>query len=506
MCSDRPGTDLAGPTRLVGPPRPTGPARPIVLDGRTLDAATMIEVARGHAPVVLDETGRKRMAASARASEEIVARQLVYGRNTGVGANRTETVAMEDREGHGLRLLRSHAGGIGELLPEEQVRAMLTVRVNQLLAGGAGVEPFVADTLASALNAGAYPAVHEFGAIGTGDLTALAETGLVMHGERPWLGTSAGPPPVTLEAGDALALISSNALTIGLAGLAWRTVRDLVAATHVVTALSFMAVDASLEPYAERVHRARPHPGQVRAAARMRELLGTPPRHPARIQDPYGYRCFPQVHGLAVDAVEGLDRVLTVELNAAAENPLISAEDDAAYHHGGFHCAHLGMALDTMRLALLHTGQLSTARLATLAEPGFTAQRPFLAEGATGSSGIMILEYSAHSALADVRAMAQPASLGHAVVSRGVEDHSSFAFQSARQTIRSAAAFRLTLACELVAAMRALRMRAVRPDPTGPMAVAYRLADDALDPDMTDRSLSPDVQAAAVLLDDLALV
>jgi histidine ammonia-lyase len=491
MCSDRPGADPAGDP-------------PTVLDGRTLTAATMIKVAVHRAPVVLDETGRKRMAASARAAEEIVARQLVYGRNTGVGANRTETVSMEDRAGHGLRLLRSHAGGIGELLPEEQVRAMLAVRVNQLLAGGAGVPPIIADTLASALNAGAYPAVHEFGAIGTGDLTALAETGLVMHGERPWLGNTTGPPPITLAAGDALALISSNALTIGLAALAWQSVRDLVAATHVVTGLSFMAVDASLEPYAERVHRSRPHPGQVKAAARMRALLGKPPRAPARIQDPFGYRCFPQIHGLAVDAVEGLDRVLDVELNAAAENPLISAEDDAAYHHGGFHCAHLGMALDTTRLALLHTGQLSTARLATLAEPAFTGQRPFLAEGATGSSGIMILEYSAHSALADVRSMAQPAGLGHAVVSRGVEDHSSFAFQSARQTLHSANAFRLTLACELVAAVRALRMRAIEPDPASPIGAAYRQADSTLDPDMTDRSLSPDVQVAAILLDEFA--
>ncbi len=284
----------------------------VVLDGRTLDAHRLIRVARDRVPVVLDETGRKRMAASARAAEEIVGRQLVYGRNTGVGANRTETVSIQDRAGHGLRLLRSHAGGIGELLPEEQVRAMLAVRANQLLAGGAGVQPLLADVLAAALNAGVHPAVHEFGAIGTGDLTALAETGLCMLGERPWLGSGTGPVPIGMAAGDALALISSNALTIGLASLGWHSARTLVNAAHVVTALSFMAVDASLEPYAERVHRAKPHPGPTQVAARMRDLLGTPPRHPARIQDPFGYRCFPQVHGLAVDAVDrtgaGADR------------------------------------------------------------------------------------------------------------------------------------------------------------------------------------------------------
>ncbi|HWO61348.1 MAG TPA: aromatic amino acid ammonia-lyase [Umezawaea sp.] len=483
---------------------PTPLIAPVVLDGRTLSADEVGRVARSHAPVVLDEAGLARVMASWRTAQSLVLRQEVYGRTTGVGANRADVVHHDDRTDHGLRLLRSHAGGLGELLAEEQVRAMLVVRLNQLLAGGAGVHVTVAEALAAALNMDTYPAVHEFGAIGTGDLTALAETGLTLIGERPWLGSVPQPEPITIESGDALALMSSNALTIGIAGLAWHAARRLLEATHVVAALSFLAVNASREALAERVHAGRPHPGQVRAAAELRRLLGPPTAPAARIQDPFGFRCFPQIHGPALDATADLGRVVDIEVNAAAENPLIWADDDAAYHHGAFHCAYLGQALDRTRLALLHTGQLSTARLATLVEPTYTGLRPFLADGAVGSSGVMILEYGANSALAEVRNLAAPASLGNAVVSRGMEEHSSFAFQSARLALRSLTAFRLLLACELVAALRALRLRGITPADGTPTRTAYDLAVARLNPSTVDRQLSPDVEVAALLLDEFA--
>ena len=152
---------------------------------------------------------------------------------------------------------------------------------------------------------------------------------------------------------------------------------------------------------------------------------------------------------------------------------------------------------------MLHTGHLSTARLATLVEPNFTGLRPFLAEGVRGSSGVMILEYSANSALAEVRTLAEPASIGNAVVSRGQEENSSFAFQSASQALRSLGAFRLVLACEVVAAVRALRLRGITPE-TPPLRAAFEAAESKLNPDMSDRQLSPDVEVASALLDDFA--
>jgi histidine ammonia-lyase len=463
---------------------------------------------RAGSPVVsLTPEGLDRAAASYKAAKEIATRRPVYGRNTGVGANRGEGVAAADSDTHGLRLLRSHAGGVGPLAPPSQVRAMLAVRANQLLAGGAGLQPAFAEVLVQALNSGHLPEIHEIGAIGTGDLTALAEAGLTLIGERPWTsGHGTAPAPITLETGDALAFCSSSALTIGQAALAWSDITGLLRATQVITALSLLAVDGGTEPYDEQVHAGRPHPGNVTVAAEMRRLLGGPRQAAPRVQDPFGYRCFPQVHGPAVEAAEALERVLGVEINSASENPLISAAEGTAHHHGGFHQATLGLALDHLRVALLHTAHLSTARLATLVEPAFTGLRPFLAEGASASSGVMILEYSANSALAQLRNAAYPAALGHAVLSRGVEEHASFASQSARQTLQAATAYRLILACELVAVMRALRQQNLTPASSTPIGSAFTAIAPRLDPRGEDRSLTPDVETATTLLDVLAQI
>ncbi|MBO3746180.1 aromatic amino acid lyase [Streptosporangiaceae bacterium NEAU-GS5] len=481
--------------------------RQIVLDGTRAGAADISEIALTSIPVSLDAAGIDRAAASHRAVKEIMSGRQVYGRNTGVGANRDEGVTSTDGDTHGLRLMRSHAGGIGPLLPAPQVRAMLAVRANQILAGGGGLQPVFAERLAQALNSGHLPEVHEIGGIGTGDMTALAETGLTLIGERPWTGgRGSAPTPITLEAGEALAFFSSGALTIGQAALGWSEITTLLRATQAVAALSLLAIEGDTEPYDVQVHAARPHPGPVAVAAEMRRLLGTPAHARARIQDPYGFRCFPQVHGPAVEVAATLERVLNIEINAAAENPLISASDLTVHHHGSFHQAALGLTLDHLRVALLHTAHLSAARLAILAEPGFTGLRPFLAEGPAGSSGVMILEYSANAALAQLRSSAYPAALGHAVLSRGMEEHASFAAQAARQTLAAAGDYRLVVACELVAAARALRQRGHALDPSAPTGKAFAEAAAHLDPDGADRSLSTDVEVAASVLDQLAAV
>ncbi|MEV0374103.1 aromatic amino acid ammonia-lyase [Streptomyces sp. NPDC050636] len=483
--------------------------RRVVLDGSGLGSADVAALAERTAhPAAPDPKALARAEESWNTARRLAATGRVYGRSTGVGANRTEDVGTADTE-HGLRLLRSHAGAIGDPLPAREVRAMLVVRANQLLAGGAGLNPAVITSLLTALDTGAHPVVNEFGAVGTGDLAALAQTGLALAGEHPWHHTpgSHAPAPIPLDSNDALALISSNALTLGQSALALDELRRLLAASLPIAALSLLAVGGSYEPFAEPVMRARPHPGSAAAAARMRALSGIPDRPSpplGRIQDPYGFRCIPQIHGPALDAADTLETVLAVELNAAAENPLISVEDQAAYHHGNFYAAHTALALDTFRLAVLQTARLSTARLAALSEPDFTRLRPFLGDAAPASSGVMILEYAAGAALGEMRAVSHPASLGHAVLSRGVEEQASFASLGARQTLRACTHYRHVLACELVAAVRALRMRSLEPEPGLPLATAYTLAAEALDPRMEDRPLTDDVAVAAGLLDGMA--
>jgi histidine ammonia-lyase len=473
-------------------------ATPVLIDGTRLTCAQVRLVARDGGQVEVHPDGLERAQRAREVIERVAATRPVYGRTTGVGANRA--VPAGDT-GHGLRLLRSHAGGAGPVLDPARARAMLIVRLNQLAAGGSGVEPALLGVLAQALNQGLAPLARMTGSIGTGDLPALASAALCVLGERPWQGGTM--PPFGMDPADALAFMSSNAATIGEAALACAELGELLDAAIVIAALSFLVVSGSPEAYALAVQEARAHTGQGRVAARMRALLAGQPVKPARIQDPYGYRALPQVHGPAADAVAGLDRVLGTELNAAAENPLVDAAAGDVLHNGNFYTASLGLALDATRAALFQTAALSAARLSTLMEPVFTGQRPFLSDAEPASSGVMMLEYVTHSALADIRRLAAPAALGSAVLSRGLEEQANFSTQAARAATDTVSAYRIVLSCELVAAVRALGLRGTPPAP-GPLEHAYELAATALDPRIEDRPLDPDIEIADRLLSGLA--
>ncbi|MHB9858259.1 aromatic amino acid ammonia-lyase [Streptomyces sp. YIM S03343] len=533
----------------------------VVLDGRALGVPGLVRLAdRAALPAVAPEALDRARRAWANA-QRLAAEGRWYGRGTGVGAHRSVPVEPHDEAEHGLRLLRSHAGGAGALLPARQIRAMLAVRANQLLAGGSGIQPAFITALTEALRLGVHPAVNEYGGVGTGDLTALAQTGLTLIGERPWLagtgreqaaaaeqaplaeqaaaaeqavvpvpdtvppgpaGTAPSdaapgpvdtgpadpalsltlPAPVTPQPGDALALLSSNALALGQAALAVHDLDILLRATHTVAALSLAAVSGSPEAYAAPVHALRPYPGPARAAAEVRRLLGMADRPfgtGRRIQDPYGFRAFPQAHGTALDAAERLRQVIEVEINCPSENPVLDPDGTAVHHHGGFYAAPLALALDCLGLALLGTAQLSAARLSALTRPDLTGLPAFLATGPASSSGTMILEYTANSALAELRSCAVPASVGHAVLSDGLEEAASFAGQAARQALRASDAYAIVLACELVTAVRALRLH-----PGPPPVLAYAVAAAALPSGTEDRPLSGDVATAVQLLPELA--
>ncbi|MFF8532871.1 aromatic amino acid ammonia-lyase [Streptomyces sp. NPDC015532] len=534
-----PGTPAADrPASVSAPPG-------VVLDGRGLDAATVARIADEATPLSLCPAALDAMEHTRRAAQRLAAEGArVYGRSTGVGAHRGLAVEEHDGAGHDLRLLLSHAGGAGEALPARLVRAMMAVRANQLLAGGSGLGPEIPAAVAQALRAGLHPRVLEYGSVGTGDLTALARLGLALFGHDTWtrdrtvseslvaddpspesprperlLAGASLPERLLLQRGDALALLSSNALTLGESALAWHDLGIPLRAAHAVAALALHAVDGSLEPYAPEVHTAPAHPAIAQVAARVRWLLGTatggdpgvpglPDSAPARVQDPFGFRCFPQAHGPAMEAWSGLDRVLSIDLNSAAENPLIGWDgitgDPVARHHGGFFTAPLTLALDQLALAVLGTARLSAARLSALGRPELTGLRSYLADASSAGSGMMILEYSAASALAEIQACATPASLGHVVLSQGLEEAATFAPQAARKALRAAQAYRLVVACELVSAVRALRLRGTPPAPGTPAGRAYARAAAALDPDMRDRPLTGDVTVAAALLDGFA--
>ena len=477
----------------------------VELNGQTMTCGQVRDIARGQVAAVISPAGIERAAAAARTAADVATWREVYGRTTGVGANRDQPVAPADQRRHGLRLLRSHAGGGGPLIGAECSRAMLAVRANQIAAGGSGVDPDVLGPLTDGLNAGLWVPVPRYGAIGTGDLTGLAVAALCLLGERDWLPAEADQPRYPLASADALAFLSSNAATVGEAALACADLAELVRAGVVVAALSHCAVTASTEPYAAAVHEARRYPGQRAVAAALRRLVGEDRLAGARIQDPYGYRALPQVHGPALDALRLAAVAVTAELNAAAENPLVDVAGATVWHNGNFHTAYVGLALDALRAALFQTAALSAARLGTLVEPAFTGLGPFLATDPPPSSGVMILEYVSQSAIADIRRLAAPAALGGAVLSRGVEEHAGFSTQSARATTDVVDAYRIVLACELVAAVRALRLSGAQPARPG-LAGALSAAISALPPGTADRALDTDLEAAQRLLPGLAVM
>jgi histidine ammonia-lyase len=494
----------------------SGPHGSVILDGRTLTARDVAAVARRGATAELDRAARERNATAAGALAELLERgEAVYGVTTGVGEFRSRNVAPSERAGQQLRLLRSHACGGGRLLAPELVRAAMMVRANQLGAGGAGVSVELLDALVAAVNAGFVPAAHELGSLGTGDLTVLAEIGLALLGEgQAWHDGALVRAEAALEDArltrpmlgprDGIAFMSSNAATIGHAALVATDAESLLVASLHVAALSFMAAGADPMVLDERVQAARPHPGQVEVAGRLRKLLGPAPAATSRdpdapIHDPYPFRALPQVEGTALDALSALEDVLAVELNAAAENALVDPAAPAALPTANFHVGALALALDRLRAALAQSSSLGAARVTALLDPRLMGLPAALSSDPGSSSGAMMLEYTAHAAAADVRVRATSVATLTTTVGGGVESHASFAPLAARMTQEALGSARTAIATELVLAVRALRMRGLEPSGTD-AGDLFAEAAAYLDADMDDRALNADVEAARRLL------
>src|SRR3954453_8432761 len=284
--------------------------RTIELDGRSLTADDVVLIARGQAEPRMADAARARNAAAERLVRSLVGGgELMYGVTTGVGVLRSAPSAREDAGDFQWRLIRSHAGGGGAVLTVEVVRAAMAVRVNQIGAGGAGVGEGLLDALLGALRADVTPFARELGSLGTGDLTVLAEIGAALGGEGDcWVGddivpaaealAAAGLPLVTYGPRDGLAFMTSNAVSTGQAALVYHDAWRLLDAALGVAALSYDATDADLAVLDPRVHAARPHPGQIEVARRLRALLGERERRAGRaVHDAFVFRCVPQVEG-----------------------------------------------------------------------------------------------------------------------------------------------------------------------------------------------------------------
>ena len=391
-----------------------------MLDGRSLSIADVIAVARQRATVEIAPAALAGLATSRRAVEAALARgDTIYGVTTGFG-KLAHVRIPPDKQGRLQRnLIRSHASGVGDPLAVDAVRAMMLLRANVLLLRTSGVRPALPVLIVTMLNRGVHPVVPSQGSVGaSGDLAPLAHLALAMIGEGEDGATlrSAGLEPVTLEAKEGLAFINGTQAQTGLAALLVHDAWVVWRAAHAAAAMSLEAVRGTPVPFDPRIHEARPHPFQRRSAALLSELLADSAireshrEHDPRVQDAYSLRCTPQILGAVGEAIAFTERLVTTELNAATDNPLVFG--DEVLSGGNFHGQPIALALDVLGIALTTLAGLAERRLERVVNPDLSSGLPaFLSKQPGLESGFMSAQISAAALVADCRVLATPASV-----------------------------------------------------------------------------------------------
>jgi histidine ammonia-lyase len=496
------------------------PAGKIALGPSGASAADVVAVARGGAEVWLTPTALAAMAESRRAVEKLAdAPTPVYGISTGFGALATRHIPPDLRAGLQLSLIRSHAAGLGPPVEREVVRALMFLRLKTLASGRTGVRPVVAGTLADLLNAGITPLVPEHGSLGcSGDLAPLAHCALVLAGEGEVITPEqevvpgavalerAGIAPVQLAAKEGLALING---TDGMLGMLILACADLAALCPVADVIAAMSVEALLgtdQVFRAELHQPlRPHPGQAVSAANMFRVLagsGIVASHrtgDVQVQDPYSFRCAPQVTGALRDTLRHADTVAARELDAAIDNPVVLPTGEVS-SNGNFHGAPLGYVLDFLAIAVADSGSIAERRTDRLLDQARSrGLPPFLAASPGVDSGLMIAQYTQAAMVAENKRLAVPASVDSIPSSAMQEDHVSMGWAAARKLRSALANLRRILAIELVVAARATDLRApLEPAPaTAAVIAALREAVPGMGP---DRFMSPELAAAEHLI------
>lgn len=458
------------------------------IDGQHLSVDDFADLAAAPLQVAVTDDAMQRVRASHEWAVQLRGERPLYGRTTGVGANREVQIAPSVEAAQDL--LVSHATAAGPPRSAERVRALMLVRLNQLCAGGSGISPRVVSALEQLICADALPVIREHTGVGTADLSALATLALAVQ---------AHDGSLLLGPDDALPFLSSNAAALADAGLGLSRLSRAARAGLAVAALSFTALDGNLEAFSRAVERVTPMLGARATCRAMRALIGSEASKGLRIQDPYGLRALPQSHGVLLDALAALRDTVGAYVNAPSENPVVLPDGSVA-HHGGFHASYLAVAADSARIAAVQSAQLVLHRLTYLSEPAHTGLAAFLGDGTPGASGVMVVEYVAAAALGDLRSAAAPAAVQTTSLSRGAEDHASFASLAARQLLATADSYELLVAAELLTAVRANRLRA---QPPGEVLAAVLKACADLPAGNHDRDLTSDLEIARGLIASL---
>ncbi|HEY6156022.1 MAG TPA: histidine ammonia-lyase [Gemmatimonadales bacterium] len=485
---------------------------PITLDGHSLSIADVVAVARHAAPVAIAPQALASVGVSRRAVESAVARgDTIYGVNTGFGKLAHVRIKPDQARELQLNLIRSHASGVGEPLSVDAVRAMMLLRANVLLRGTSGVRAILPELIVGMLNAQVHPRVPSQGSVGaSGDLAPLAHLALAMIGEGEGEGGSAlrarQLAPITLEAKEGLAFVNGTQAQTGLAALLVHDAWVLWRTAHAAAAMSLEAVRGTPAPFDARIHEARPHAYQQRSAALLRTLLADSEireshrENDPRVQDAYSLRCTPQVLGAVGEGLALAERLVTTELNAATDNPLVI--DGDILSGGNFHGQPIALALDVIGIVLATLAGLAERRLERIVNPDLSSGLPaFLARDPGLESGFMTAQIAAAALVAECRVLATPASVQSVPTEGNQEDVVPMGMTAAWKAERILANAARIVAIELLAAAQGLEF--LRPLKPGQGVARTLAALRRLVPPLAgDRPLSGDIERIAAGLRD----
>jgi histidine ammonia-lyase len=418
----------------------------------------------------LDGASMQRVANAAASVERIVAGgETVYGVNTGFGLLANTRIPDNRLAELQTNLILSHSAGLGDPLPRHVTRLMIILKLLGLGRGYSGVRPLVIGALQALLDRDAMPIIPAQGSVGaSGDLAPLAHliAALMGHGSIDVAGQTLpaagalqqlGMEPLQLGPKEGLALINGTQASTAIALDALFAGERVFAAALAAGALSVDALKGSVKPFDPRISEVRGQPGQIRVAAALRELLerseivashatGCP-----KVQDPYSFRCQPQVMGASLDLLQNAARTLTIEAGAVTDNPIVFPEEDTAISGGNFHAQPVAFAADIISMALCEVGSISERRIGVLIDPKMSGLPPFLTQDSGVNSGLMIPQVTAAALVSENKSLAFPASVDTIPTSAGQEDHVSMApiaGRKAQQIARNAAG---VIAVELIA-------------------------------------------------------
>ncbi|MCL2407120.1 MAG: histidine ammonia-lyase [Defluviitaleaceae bacterium] len=487
------------------------------LSGHNLTIGDVIDVAVNMRPANLTRESRESIVKSNEVvKQKIAAKEIVYGITTGFGNLANVVIDTEKSAQLQKNLIISHACGVGEPFPPEIVRAIMLLRANALANGFSGVSPACVDTLLEMLNKNVIPFVPSKGSLGaSGDLCHLAHIAQVMMGlgEAFYGGEllpgcealkRAGIAPFAPMGKDGLGLINGTQAMSAIGAFACYDAHRLLMVANTAAALTLEALGGCIDAFDERLHKVRPHPGQVKCAADIRQLLEGSLNigKSGRVQDAYSLRCVPQVHGASWDAANYAANVLTIEINSVTDNPIVFKDEGNVISGGNFHGQPLALSLDFLGIAMAELANISERRTERLVNPTLSGLPGFLTKEPGVNSGFMIPQYTAACLVSENKVLAHPASVDSIPTSANQEDHVSMGAISARKCNEIIKNTRYVLAIELMCAAQAVDIGgnvAGLGTYTKKIYEAIRAAIPRLD---NDRYLAPDIEKLAEMVAD----